>query len=775
VLYQQRETERLLFEANAKLEERIRERTEQLEYSNQALRTEIEERREIERELRESKTNLQAILENAEDSIWSVDANYCLLVGNPVFQRNTAKVFGRPLLPGESVLGHNLPTDVFAEWKCYYDRALTGEHFIVEQPSQLLPSRMMEYRFDPIHAEDGEIIGVIVFNRDVTEQWRIKEALGKSEEKYRRLFDNAQIGMYRTRLDGAEVLEINDRMAQMVQKPKAEIVGKPTLLNWADPEKRAALVSALQENGHVTAFEMPALVGDGTIHTLLLSVTAYPDENLLEGTAADITERKAMEDALRESERRMTDLLHNLPGIAYRSRNDTLWTMEFLSEGVEALTGYTAEELMQNRRLSFVELIELEDRPMVWDMVQAALAADRSYQVVYRIRTATGEQKWVWEQGAAVRGEDGSVVALEGFIGDITELKVAQEAIRLSEMRFRSLFEASSIGTALVAADGQILQANPALGRFLQCEPAHLTGKSIADVTHPDDFAADAKLLALLLTDEIPSYTIEKRYITCNSEVVWGLLTASIVRDLDGAPVFLIGQVQDISERRAVQAELEQLYRRAEQDAQEKSVLLNEINHRVKNNMVAILGLLLAEQQFAPSEQRILLEAYFENVARRIKGLIEVHRMLSDATWIALLLDELVAQIIRAGLDALALGERVRVTVTPSPVQVAPRQASNLSIVINELLANSLKHASSQAESLRIDVAITEANEDIRIIYRDNGNGYPARVVEGVQQGVGLYLVRRIVERTLRGRLVLANDHGAVADITIPIADTVRT
>lgn len=394
--------------------------------------------------------------------------------------------------------------------------------------------------------------------------------------------------------------------------------------------------------------------------------------------------------------------------------------------------------------------------------------------LIYRIRIVSGEQRWVWEQGAAVYSQDGAVTALEGFITDITDLKVAQEATRESELRFRSLFEASSIGTAIVGLDGRVLQANSALGRFLGCDAANLTGKSIADVSFPDDYATDAQLLELLLAGEVPSYTIEKRYVTQTGEVTWGLLTASLVRDLSGAPQFLIGQVQDINERKAVQAELEQLYQRTQLDTQEKSVLINEINHRVKNNLMAILGLLLAEQQFAQPEQRVLLEEHFENIARRIKGLIEVHRFLSESEWASPEISELVSHLIHAALDALSLTKQVSVQVVPSSIRVTPRQASNLTIVINELLANSLKHALINTAMLQVSVTMSAVNDMIHIEYRDNGDGYPVDVLRQEQQGVGLYLVRRIVERTLRGKLATFNDNGAVTQIVVPV-DTIKS
>lgn len=136
-------------------------------------------------------------------------------------------------------------------------------------------------------------------------------------------------------------------------------------------------------------------------------------------------EHKQAQEALRESQRRLTTLISNLPGMAYRCRNDPSWTMEFVSEGALELTGYPPQALVGNREISYAGLIHKEDRDGVWAEVQAALKESRPYQLTYRLVTPVGE-KWVWEQGRGVVGPRGRVVALEGFCTDITERVMAQ-------------------------------------------------------------------------------------------------------------------------------------------------------------------------------------------------------------------------------------------------------------------------------------------------------------------------------------------------------------
>jgi len=168
------------------------------------------------------------------------------------------------------------------------------------------------------------------------------------------------------------------------------------------------------------------------------------------GIGRNITERKLAKDALEESRREMETLLSNLPGMAYRCRNDREWTMVFVSEGCYDLTGYTTDDLMNNRRISYNEIIHPEDREAVWDQVQEALQKQAHFQLNYRIITAEGEVRWVWEQGIGVHSPTGELVSLEGFITDNTERRKAEEILRLNFERSVTLLKLNQMAdTAL--------------------------------------------------------------------------------------------------------------------------------------------------------------------------------------------------------------------------------------------------------------------------------------------------------------------------------------
>jgi PAS domain S-box-containing protein len=157
-----------------------------------------------------------------------------------------------------------------------------------------------------------------------------------------------------------------------------------------------------------------------------------PDNNLLEAVARK-TAAQAAATLPPEPERFLASLLSRLPETIYRCANDRNWTMEFLSETCRQLTGYEPEDLIQNRRASFADLIHPEDRERVWSSIQQAVAQGQPYRLQYRILVPTGatpEEKWIREEGAAILSPSGQPLALEGSLLDISKQKQMEETIQ---------------------------------------------------------------------------------------------------------------------------------------------------------------------------------------------------------------------------------------------------------------------------------------------------------------------------------------------------------
>jgi two-component sensor histidine kinase len=218
------------------------------------------------------------------------------------------------------------------------------------------------------------------------------------------------------------------------------------------------------------------------------------------------------------------------------------------------------------------------------------------------------------------------------------------------------------------------------------------------------------------------------------------------------------------------------LHEQTRHDAVAKAELLQEVNHRVGNNLMAIIGLLLTERRYLSAASRPFVEPMLERLIGRVSGLAEVHSMLAKSSWRPVRLSELTERIIRFALSALPAEKRINFAITPSKITVSPRQANHLALVVNELAMNTVKHAMRERSRGNITVLIEDTGENmIRFEYRDDGPGYPDAALHLKEYEVGLYLVRRFVTTTLHGELELKNDHGAVATMCFATEERDRT
>ncbi len=205
-----------------------------------------------------------------------------------------------------------------------------------------------------------------------------------------------------------------------------------------------------------------------------------------------------------------------------------------------------------------------------------------------------------------------------------------------------------------------------------------------------------------------------------------------------------------------------QLYEQTRRDAKTKATLLNEVNHRVKNNLSAIIGLLYMEQRYPRRQEPDPCRAFIKDMINRIQGLATVHSLLSASEWKPILLKHLVERIIGVSLQTLPFGKRVSVEVSPSPIRVNAPQANKLALLINELITNSIKHALRDREVASIRVNISCEDDEVLIEFRDDGPGYPPNISDIENHSVGMYLIQTIVNKDLGGSLMMSNDNGAV-------------
>jgi PAS domain S-box-containing protein len=227
--------------------------------------------------------------------------------------------------------------------------------------------------------------------------------------------------------------------------------------------------------------------------------------------------------------------------------------------------------------------------------------------------------------------------------------------------------------------------------------------------------------------------------------------------------------MESLAATAAIAIENARLYEQARRDAQAKSVLLREVNHRVKNNLAVLVSLLYAEQEYAEVAGNAAYQTTMQDLINRVQGLSTVHSLLSASEWGPLQLTELATQIMSFALRSVPLTKRVALQVYPSDLRVTPDQARDLALVINELSTNAVRHALGDQDTLRISVYIDREDDRIRFEFRDNGPGYPEAVLRSERWNVGFELIHSLVTGGLSGDVALNNDDGAVAVVRFPL------
>jgi two-component system sensor kinase FixL len=273
-------------------------------------------------------------------------------------------------------------------------------------------------------------------------------------------------------------------------------------------------------------------------------------------------EHRAHEAKLNDERRRLEVLLGNLPGMAYRSDYDPERTMRFASEGCEALTGFTPEELGAGKKY-WCSLVHRDDRGFVREAVVGAVTQGRPFEIQYRILTRDGTQKWVWERGCGVANERGTVRWLEGFISDATALKDSEAALARSEAYSSAIVATAAEGIITLDARGVIESANEALEEMFGYERGELLGQLVQvlvpepyrgqHAVHLEHYAATGKASIMGTGREVPAQR--------KDGTIFPIYLAASEISVDGEKRFA-GIVRDISEQKVAEDSLRSAERR---------------------------------------------------------------------------------------------------------------------------------------------------------------------------------------------------------------------
>jgi diguanylate cyclase (GGDEF)-like protein/PAS domain S-box-containing protein len=253
-------------------------------------------------------------------------------------------------------------------------------------------------------------------------------------------------------------------------------------------------------------------------------------------------------------------LLENLPGAVYRCKPDAPWLMEYLSTGITKITGYAPEEFT-NYGIHYLSLIHPQDQREVHQTIRDAIQAGNPFQATYRLYDKEGGCKWIWEQGKAVYDSTHQIIALEGFIADITALKQTEHELAKSNERLALILESSSEGICGVGADHICTFMNRSGAAMLGCLPEELVGLHVHDIVQ---FHRPDGLLCRDSECPIVKATREGTQIRVENEVVQRRDGTSFSVSYSVAPKFVDSQLcgavivfSDITDRKRAEAALQ--------------------------------------------------------------------------------------------------------------------------------------------------------------------------------------------------------------------------
>ncbi len=203
--------------------------------------------------------------------------------------------------------------------------------------------------------------------------------------------------------------------------------------------------------------------------------------------------------------------------------------------------------------------------------------------------------------------------------------------------------------------------------------------------------------------------------------------------------------------------------------AETQEMLLREVSHRVKNNLTAVISLIHKESDLAKQKGLTNCLPLLDSIYNRIESLLIVHGLLSSAEWQEIKFSELCRHLVKM-LAASRVGHNMTSKITEADISVNCDQAHYLALMLNELATNSFKYAVTSSSPLEISIAISRVDDKIRMVYSDNGPGYPEAVINGDYAGtsIGFDLLNGIVRQSLRGAIVYRNENGAVTDVLFP-------
>jgi PAS domain S-box-containing protein len=506
----------------------------------------------------------------------------------------------------------------------------------------------------------------------------------------------------------------------------------------------------------------------------------------------EVAERKRTEQTLRENEEKYRLVVNNVSEAILVAQD---WKIVFANPSASRILGYRHEQLLG---LSFNEFIHYDDRWPVADGYRRRLAGeDIRERFGFRVLPRYGEPRHV--EVSAVHIDWMGRPATLSFLADVTERKHAENALRESEEQFRRAFEDSGVGKLLTERDGSLPRVNRAFAAMLGQKVEELQSMDFQAITHPDDVAESAEVMARLQTETGGSARLEKRYLHKNGSVVWVDMSTVLLRDVAGRPHHFVSDVVNITERKRAEEEIKRKNAQLVELNKEKNQLLGMAAHDLRNPLSIVNT---ASAFLLDDASRLLPEAKRAEFLRRInsgsKFMLNLIDDLLDVTKIEAgrldleLKDGDLCGLIEENLALnRMLANKKNIRLDFAPESGLPRlrfDRGKVEQVLNNLVSNALKFSASGTV---VTVRASRVDGNMVVSVRDQGQGIPAEELDKLfkpfgktsvrgtagekSTGLGLAICRKIIEGH-GGRIWAESElgKGSVFSFSLPVAAPAR-
>ena len=735
------------------------------------------QRRRVEQQLRASERRLIEAQRLAQVGSWERD----LEAATTYWSEEVFRIFGLPIgAPPDflTLLQHIHPDDrgtILAadEQGRSHSGPVSVEYRVIRPDGE---ARFVRSVVEVSKDDGGLPVRIAGATQDITEQVKAKAALRESEERFRAIFFQAAVGMAQVGTQG-EWLQVNDRLCEILGYTPEELRAR-TVLEITRPEDREAALTAMRRllAGELSSLskEVRYVRKNGSIGWASLCVSLVRDQDpYFVAVVEDITDRVQAERALRESERRLT-LVQSVARLG-------IWDRDLGTNTIATYGDYSRLHGLApcHSPLTYEEwlgLVHPADREAIQIHLRESVEQTHVWDREFRVLWPDGSVHWLLAKGTVYLDDAGRPVGMAGVSLDITERKEAEAALRESEERFRQVFEEGPLGVALVGKDYRFLKANSALCRMVGYTEAELTQMSFGDITYPEDLEVNRKLAGSMFRREIPGYRMQKRYVKKDGGIIWTALTASVIRDAEGLPLYGLAMIEDVTETRRAHEEAI-----ARQKLEGLGVLAGGIAHDFNN----LLGSILATSELVLSELPIGAPACdgvesIKNVADRAAEIVRqmmAYAGLEKSAFEPLNLGGLVSEMLQ--LLKVSISKRAHLTVDlPENLPAVRANATQIRQVVMNLITNAsealggeegiisvtLVHIRSGPEPLAENTTDLLENDYLRLAVSDTGCGMteeirarifdPFFTTKFAGRGLGLAAVQGIVR-----------DHGGTINV----------